>query len=270
MRTSLVSAVVLGLVSAALAVPAGFHGLGKFRYHPDPSPCTEGQHPNATDVQGFPSTPPTDPPTSKGQSDNLPTPTESIHKSADPVFLLPSQSSGEAAPTSVPPTASTPLPEDKGEKKVTQPQDDGTSLDIEAYVKLHNDLRAKHGAPALEYNADLADHAKKHSEECLDENGELEHSTDGLYGENLCWNYESTEACINDWYAEGGNYDYGKKDPNQAGHFTQVIWKATKQIGCGVAMCANKEGITGPLVTCNYDTGNVIGQYGDNVLRPLS
>lgn len=41
------------------------------------------------------------------------------------------------------------------------------------------------------------------------------------------------------------------------GHFTQVVWKATKRLGCGQA---------GKFVVCNYyPAGNVQGQFRDNV-----
>lgn len=61
------------------------------------------------------------------------------------------------------------------------------------------------------------------------------------------------------------NYDYaaGQYSP-QTGHFTQMVWQATTQIGCGATRCA-----AGPLYVCHYSPpGNVIGQFVQNVLPP--
>ena len=41
------------------------------------------------------------------------------------------------------------------------------------------------------------------------------------------------------------------------GHYTQVIWRNTQRVGCGVAVCPNGAEIW----TCNYDPpGNYLGQ----------
>jgi len=46
------------------------------------------------------------------------------------------------------------------------------------------------------------------------------------------------------------------------GHFTQLVWKGSKQIGCG-ASCNNSNKC---YVTCNYyPPGNYIGQFASNV-----
>jgi pathogenesis-related protein 1 len=40
------------------------------------------------------------------------------------------------------------------------------------------------------------------------------------------------------------------------GHYTQVVWRNTKEIGCGKAECGDRA-----IVVCNYDPpGNVMGQ----------
>ena len=57
---------------------------------------------------------------------------------------------------------------------------------------------------------------------------------------------ESTRA-VRSWYDEIKNYDFndpegswarGQNDRNkQVGHFTQLVWKDTKEVGCGVKQC---------------------------------
>ena len=45
---------------------------------------------------------------------------------------------------------------------------------------------------------------------------------------------------IQDWYNEKKDYDHdaGQFSPG-TGHYTQVVWKGSKELGCGEAMCQN-------------------------------
>jgi pathogenesis-related protein 1 len=66
------------------------------------------------------------------------------------------------------------------------------------------------------------------------------------------------------WYKEEYNYDFkshNSKNGKISSHFTQLVWKETKEIGCGAkcfqSFCA---------CTCNYyPAGNSIGLYDTNV-----
>jgi hypothetical protein len=61
------------------------------------------------------------------------------------------------------------------------------------------------------------------------------------------------------WYNEEPYYNYDRPGfSEQSGHFTQVVWKNTNQIGCGVSYC---DSIEGNFYVCSYEpSGNVI--YG--------
>ena len=51
------------------------------------------------------------------------------------------------------------------------------------------------------------------------------------------------------------------------GHFTQVVWKDTRQLGCGLAI-NRKNKVYG---VCDYSPpGNYEGKYKENVLRSRS
>jgi hypothetical protein len=70
------------------------------------------------------------------------------------------------------------------------------------------------------------------------------------------------------WYDEIKDYDWanpGKSiNSNAIGHFTQVVWKGSTQLGCGIGVT------TGNSVygVCNYSpAGNYLGQYAENVLK---
>ncbi|KAL1936315.1 hypothetical protein VTP01DRAFT_449 [Rhizomucor pusillus] len=126
-------------------------------------------------------------------------------------------------------------------------------------LKLHNEFRAKHSAPALEWSTKLAEYAQKWSDRCV-----FEHSQ-GPYGENLAMGYGSWTDAITAWYDEYKEYDYSNPGFSSAtGHFTQLVWKGTTQLGCGVTKCLN-----GPLYTCSYyKPGNIVGgtYFQENVL----
>ncbi|KAL1638777.1 sterol-binding protein [Diplodia intermedia] len=130
------------------------------------------------------------------------------------------------------------------------------------WVTLHNDYRAKHvDTGSLVWDETLAAGAKEHSEKCV-----FEHSSSGGdYGENLGMGTGLTaQQTVDMWYAEIDDYGsyWGKDDvPMSVMHFTQVVWKTTTKVGCGVASCSD-----GNLVTCRYqEAGNMLGTFATNV-----
>jgi hypothetical protein len=87
-------------------------------------------------------------------------------------------------------------------------------------------------------------------------------------GENLAWNTRTdhllnTNAATQAWYDEIVDPGYNFADPGYyenpgAGHFTQVVWKASTELGCG---------ISGDYVACRYcnGSGNYLNQFEANV-----
>jgi len=67
------------------------------------------------------------------------------------------------------------------------------------------------------------------------------------------------------WFSEKGAYNYNAPGfSGNTGHFTQIVWKGSTQIGCGVAACPS-----GQFYVCRYMApGNMAGQYPQNVLKP--
>jgi len=65
------------------------------------------------------------------------------------------------------------------------------------------------------------------------------------------------------WYGEGAHYDFKRgKFSMKTGHFTQVVWRDTRQVGCGMSQCNGLD-----VWICQYSPpGNVEGQYRENVL----
>ncbi len=122
----------------------------------------------------------------------------------------------------------------------------------------HNALRAKNGAAPLSWSPGLAQAAQAWASACV-----FQHSNTS-YGENLAegTGYSATQV-VNDWYGEISQYDFNNPGYSDAtGHFTQVVWKGTKMLGCGAADC----GSDGTLYVCNYEpAGNLQGAFQDNV-----
>ncbi|WPH04028.1 Hypothetical protein R9X50_00691200 [Acrodontium crateriforme] len=137
---------------------------------------------------------------------------------------------------------------------------------------IHNQHRANHSAPAIEWDSDLANAAQTTANTCV-----FAHSlnVNGLsYGQNIAWGGNIWNA-HDGWYQEYTIYPFDT--PGNGGgdwqHFSQMVWKATEKIGCGLSQC---DGDT-MFFVCNYaGAGNVIFEgadpyqfYRENVDRPL-
>merc|ERR1712228_825704 len=56
------------------------------------------------------------------------------------------------------------------------------------------------------------------------------------YGENMCWGM-TVENCVEFWYDEIKNTPGGRLTAANYGasHYSQLVWKATTEVGCGIA-----------------------------------
>jgi len=128
----------------------------------------------------------------------------------------------------------------------------------------HNQFRVRHHAPKLIWDDELATYAKHHADNCI-----FKHSS-SPYGENLAAGYSSVRQAINAWYQERENYSYAKPGFHYGtGHFTQLIWKSSKKIGCAYVACNGKNGTPGNYLVCEYSpAGNIVnrGYFANNVL----
>ncbi len=130
----------------------------------------------------------------------------------------------------------------------------------------HNRYRAKHCAPALTWSDELAAAAQAWAERLRDAGCQFEHSST-KYGENLAAGtpgHLPPEDVVGMWYDEIADYDFASgKFEMSTGHFTQVVWKSSKRLGCGMVSDCNGMDIW----VCQYDPpGNYGDQYDANVL----
>ena len=147
----------------------------------------------------------------------------------------------------------------------------------------HNRYRSRHGVRALRYNSEIAARAQAWSAR-LARTGNFQHSDRSARngaGENLYVSYTTGSAsesavmaeAVKGWYDEISDYNYNRPGFSAAtGHFTQVVWKSSTRLGCGVAKgTKNLRGrnFNAYYVTCHYDPpGNFRGEFPANVTRP--
>ncbi|XP_017022118.1 Golgi-associated plant pathogenesis-related protein 1 isoform X4 [Drosophila kikkawai] len=148
------------------------------------------------------------------------------------------------------------------------PRGADTNANNEVFLKdvlnTTNKLRAMHGCPALTVNAELNKLAQEWANHLRDKNI-MQHRPNPKYGENIFLSGGMDvegELPVNMWYREINSYNFDKAEfVPTAGHFTQLIWKASKEVGTGVARRDDRT-----WVVCNYNPpGNVGGLFKDNV-----
>nr|XP_037286365.1 Golgi-associated plant pathogenesis-related protein 1-like [Rhipicephalus microplus] len=73
---------------------------------------------------------------------------------------------------------------------------------------------------------------------------------------------------VKSWYDEIKQYNYNNPGFSAAtGHFTQLVWKDCRRIGTGVAR--GPKG-TYYVVSVYEPRGNIVGQFAEQVLQPIS
>ncbi|KAG5897860.1 hypothetical protein JTB14_024894 [Gonioctena quinquepunctata] len=139
-------------------------------------------------------------------------------------------------------------------------------------LKIHNEYRRKHGVPDLDLSDKLCEFAQEWAKVCAD-SSTLQHRPKCPYGENIFvvsssdYSYTPTaREVIKEWYDEIKQYTFGKEKINQSTlHFSQVVWRKSKEMGIGVAK--NQKGQT--FIVADYEPkGNYIGQFVENVPKP--
>ncbi|MEM6294923.1 MAG: CAP domain-containing protein [Myxococcota bacterium] len=164
-------------------------------------------------------------------------------------------STARPASTDSTPQRSTPVRSGSG---LATPTIDARS--VQALVEEHNRARAAVGVPALQWSADIAAVAQEWADRLAKRGCDLEHSSGDL-GENLYWSSDPRPAAeaVTSWVDERADYDARRhrcKRGAVCGHYTQVVWKTSRAVGCGVASCGSAR-----VWVCNYDPpGNYVGQ----------
>lgn len=156
----------------------------------------------------------------------------------------------------------------------------------EDIIQGHNVVRHRAGLEGLTWSNALENNAARRLKELVDGGCFIEHSGDHYrfsaagfkyVGENLykVINMEPTGVDVADaWYAEVDDYTYGlvsqscvkdkcihrSSPPCMIGHFTQMMWQKTTQLGCARAECPNQLKKTF-IAICHYGPGGNIGGF---------
>jgi len=147
-------------------------------------------------------------------------------------------------------------------------QHEGSTVLPAQMLALHNHERALVGVAPLTWSGRLATEATAYAARLV-ELGDLEHSSDaarGDEGENLAMGtsgYYSPTALGEMWANEKRQFVNGPFGDDSetgswedVGHYTQMVWRATKQVGCGVA-----SGGGDTYLICRYaPAGNYMGE----------
>ncbi|WP_295447124.1 CAP domain-containing protein [uncultured Thiodictyon sp.] len=143
----------------------------------------------------------------------------------------------------------------------------------DAMLAAHNRVRAEVGVAPLQWSAALAGSAQEWADTLATRNGcAMKHSA-GPLGENLYWASPlrfsdgrqqpqsiEPEKVAGSWAGERRFYRPATNDcaaGQVCGHYTQMVWRATTQVGCAYRVCANDEQVW----VCQYrPAGNIIGR----------
>jgi glioma pathogenesis-related protein 2 len=169
----------------------------------------------------------------------------------------------------------------------SQPAIAQTTMDLNIFrntsLSKHNSYRATHRSPSLTTSSS-ANTTSQNWAQYLATNGLFQHSTATQRknaGENLYVFYTTgsidavtlANNAVKSWYDEVSKYNYNNPGfSTDTGHFTQVVWKSSTQLGCSVARgtkTMNGTKFNAFYVVCHYlPAGNVQGQFPANVLKP--
>lgn len=134
---------------------------------------------------------------------------------------------------------------------------------MEGITARHNAWRARVGAPPLHWSNALAGVAQNWANHLATTGCRLRHSGGDRYGENLYWSrgrQRTAAEVVDSWADERRDYDLRRfrcRSGAVCGHWTQIIWADTQEVGCGVARCPGQQEVW----VCNYaPPGNWVGR----------
>lgn len=197
----------------------------------------------------------------------------------------------ETSETSTDEATTTPEPTitDVGSGMSSEPSHDGAETGrMAGMTAAHNAVReavSMQSLPPLTWSETIAEYAQEWADE-LAKDCMPRHRSNLSYGENIA-TFGSTAAggpgttaadAVDGWAAEIDCWEYGEfmrtdscdaqcvaqLNASGCGHYTQLVWSSTEEVGCGLSQCSRSQG--GPtfqfdIWVCNYDPpGNFVGR----------
>lgn len=126
-------------------------------------------------------------------------------------------------------------------------------------LEAHNEVRARVNVPPLAWSDRLAGIARDWAFDLV-RSRQFYHRPNSRLGENLfeiSGAHASPGEVVQNWASEVKEYSYRANScRGVCGHYTQLVWRSTKEVGCAVARGEGRE-----IWVCNYDPpGNWIGE----------
>ena len=159
-----------------------------------------------------------------------------------------------------------------GQETCRSPLEDWQTSSVVAQI---NYYREQHGVCPASYSKAIERwvlNSPGYNETCT--TGKLKHNTGSGYGENIMMKGSSglgahnfdPAAGVHMWYCkEEGCYTYPGSN-GTTGHFTQVVWKTSREVGCGLCHLPGT-GYTKVYMMCAFkEPGNMAGAYDESVL----
>jgi hypothetical protein len=149
--------------------------------------------------------------------------------------------------------------------------------EIKVILDAHNAYRRKAGASNMEelaYSPCLATMAQVYADKCYYEHAQPKCSSGTAptdLGQNFysSWGMDSVNwnAVVESWHSEVTDYKFDDNScaTGACGHYTQVVWAKSQQVGCAYSKCAKFTEEAGPMddnalfVICNYAPGGNVG-----------
>ena len=197
-----------------------------------------------------------------------------IHQGLTATFLIAAALSACSSTQTISPQPERDI-RSNGLTEVTRRQGEGqlseeNPVDPRAITAAHNRWRSQVGVPDLQWSDKLKDVAQHWADTLKKDGCEFYHSHNG-YGENLfiasplSWSDGRSEIqditpqeVTDSWGDEIKEYHYADNScSGVCGHYTQVVWKDTREMGCARAVCDDNAQIW----VCSYSpAGNLVGQ----------
>ena len=144
-------------------------------------------------------------------------------------------------------------------------------IDKSSIVAVHNQARQNVGVTPLAWSEQLATSSARYAN-TLATSCRLVHEPGISYGENLYYVTRSpvpktfnSAAASRAWLAEIDDYNYANNScvpGKMCGHYTQMVWDNSTQVGCAQSLCNRSDNDTFELIqVCRYNPpGNYVGQ----------